>query len=77
MHDIEQLQEPRNNNHFRVTLTIKNTTASDCLSIITDYMDMAAEGDNLVFHDTVKSTDRNQYQNSCRKLEITDFDTDF
>jgi hypothetical protein len=77
VHDIEQLQEPRNNNHFRVTLTIKNTTASDCLSIITDYMDMAAEGDNLVFHDTVKSTDRNQYQNSCGKLEITDFDTDF
>ena len=77
VHDIEQLREPRNNNHFRVTLTIKNTTASDCLSIITDYMNMAAEGDNLVFDDTVRSTDRNRYQNSIQQLEIKDFDTDF
>jgi len=49
VYDIEQFYEPHNNNHFRVILTIKNTTASDCLSIITDYMNMAAEGDNLVF----------------------------
>jgi len=77
VHDIEQLREPRNNNHFRVALTIKDTPASDCMSIIADYMEMAADGDNLVFGSKDKSDDRNQYVNTYRKLEITDFDTDF
>ena len=77
VHDIEQLQEPRNNNHFRVILTIKDMLPSDCGSIIMDYLELAAEGDNLVFPSTDKSADRNQYVNTYRKIEISDFDTDF
>jgi hypothetical protein len=78
VHDIKQLRKPRNNNHFRVNITIKNKTHIEAINIIQDYMRMASQSDNnLKFASTAKSGDRKQYQNSYQNIEITDFDTDF
>jgi hypothetical protein len=81
VHDVEQLQQPRNNNHFRISITITNNTYKDALTLINSYMEGAADGGNLMFVSTDsathKSDDRNHYANSYQDIEITDFVTDF
>ena len=81
VHDVEQLRQPRNNNHFKVSLTIKNNTYNDAITLINSYMEGAADGVNLMFVPTVlqliKSDDLNHYQNTYQNIEITDFLTDF
>jgi hypothetical protein len=81
VHDVEQLKQPRNNNHFRVSITITNNTYNDAITLINSYMEGAADGENLMFDttddSTHKSDDRNHYENSYQNIEITDFVTDF